>query len=74
MENFLVTMRDLFVGVLLGVYEDGKGEREKKKERSRCPAKRFRFNLAARIVWDTLCKCAPVVALVARPGNLKEVK
>lgn len=31
MENFLVTMRDLFVGVLLGVYEGGKGERKKRK-------------------------------------------
>lgn len=34
MENFLVTMRDLFVGVLLGVYEGGKGREKKRKDRA----------------------------------------
>lgn len=34
MENFLVTMRDLFVGVLLGVYEGGKRREKKKKDRA----------------------------------------
>lgn len=48
MENFLVTMRDLFVGVLLGVYEDGKGERERKKKKKDRAARQSDFVLISR--------------------------